>query len=329
MTAALVVGVAGGAWAWDSHQDDVASQQAQAAERAAAVADAQASDVEVALGHDAALDSAQAAVVLADARAGLQAGADGARATFDATAGQVADDAVRQALAAQLSAADATLAAPAGHSAADLRALTSALAGGNAAVVAAHDAWNQQQAADAAAAAAKAVKPTTPKAAAPPRAPSCETTYNGPPFYTSPPTAGGDGSNGKLPPSALTAISWATDPHGTPYYLRSVAAAALERLNTAFRAEFGHNLGLDLTYRDYDTQLAMRAALGTVAATPGTSTHGTGLALDVPELPCEYGWDTAQRSWLVSKGPSFGWRAPGWAQRTGSNPEYWHFEYVG
>jgi hypothetical protein len=159
--------------------------------------------------------------------------------------------------------------------------------------------------------------------------PSCGTTYTGPPFYTSPATAGGDGSNGKLPPEALTAISWDVDPHGTPYYLKTAAAAALERLNAAFRSAFGHNLDLDLTYRDYDTQVAMRAALGTVAATPGTSTHGTGLALDVPELPCEYGWDSPQRSWLISNGPAYGWVSPSWAGRNGSNPEYWHFEYRG
>ncbi|WP_456826767.1 M15 family metallopeptidase, partial [Cellulomonas sp. P5_E12] len=158
---------------------------------------------------------------------------------------------------------------------------------------------------------------------------SCETTYSGPPFYTSPATVGGDGSNGKLPPEALTAISWDVDPHGTPYYLKNAAAAALERLDAAFRAAFGHHLDLDLTYRDYDTQVAMRAALGTVAAQPGTSTHGTGLALDVPELPCEYGWDTPQRSWLIAHGPAYGWTSPSWAGRNGSNPEYWHFEYVG
>ena len=144
-----------------------------------------------------------------------------------------------------------------------------------------------------------------------------------------PATPGGDGSNGRLPPEALAAISWDTDPRGTPYYLTTAAAAALERLDGAFRAEFGHHLDLDLTYRDYDTQVAMRAALGSVAATPGTSSHGTGLALDVPELPCEYGWDTPQRDWLITKGPAYGWVSPAWAGRGGSNPEYWHFEFRG
>jgi hypothetical protein len=271
---------------------------------------------------------ARAAAVRDDARTVLAVSTEHARATLATTDGQVADDAVRQALAAEVSAADAALAAT-DQSATTLRVLAARLGSSDAAVAAAHEAWVQEQAA---AAAAAAVRPSTPKAtpgkpAA--AAPSCGTTYSGPPFYTSPATVGGDGSNGRLSPEALTAISWDVDPHGTPYYLKNAAAAALERLNGAFRAAFGHNLDLDLTYRDYDTQVAMRAALGSVAATPGTSTHGTGLALDVPELPCEYGWDTPQRSWLIANGPSYGWVSPSWAGRNGSNPEYWHFEFRG
>ncbi|WP_051639923.1 D-alanyl-D-alanine carboxypeptidase family protein [Cellulomonas sp. URHE0023] len=359
VTTVLVAGAAGGAWAWDSHQDDAAAAHARAVNRTAAVVDAQVSDGHAAVGHDVEVERAQAASVLAGARDDLQGSADAARSTLGATDGQVTDGTVREALAAQVAAADALLAAvpaavssvspapssatapssaptpgastPVAVSAAALREMAVALAAGSAAVVASHGAWAQQQAALAAAKAAspkpRATKPATPTPAT--EAPSCETTYTGPPFYTSPPTEGGDGSNGKLPPSALTAISWATDPHGTPYYLRSAAAAALERLDRAFRAAFGHHLALDLTYRDYDTQVAMRAALGTVAATPGTSTHGTGLALDVPELPCEYGWDTPQRDWLITHGPAYGWTSPSWAHSNGSNPEYWHFEFVG
>jgi D-alanyl-D-alanine carboxypeptidase len=352
VTAVLVVGGAGGTWAWSEHEDRVAAARAAADERAADAHAAQVVDADALQVQATDAGRVRAATVRADAGAALAAGADHARATLATSQDAVADDAVRQTLAAELSAADAATgvagvaAAAPGPSATDavsgppsapglslvsLRALAASLAAADAAVAAAHDAWVQEQAAAeaarqaAAAAAATAKKPA--KAAA--AGPSCGTTYSGPPFYTSPATVGGDGSNGRLPPSALTAISWDVDPHGTPYYLKNAAAAALERLDVAFRAAFGHHLDLDLTYRDYDTQVAMRNALGTVAATPGTSTHGTGLALDVPELPCEYGYDTPQRDWLVSHGPSYGWASPSWAARTGSNPEYWHFEYVG
>ena len=329
MSAALVLGVAGGAWAWTDHRDGVAAQQAAATEHSDDVAQAQDADSDDLRVLDADAASLRTAAVLAQARTDLQHGVDSGTATLAATEGTVVDDTVRQALAQQLAAVGVALApAATGLSASALRATTGALAAAEAAVVAAHEAWVQQAAAQAAASAAKAAT-KAPKPATTPKAPSCGTTYSGPPFYTSPPTVGGDGTNGKLPPSALAAISWATDPHGTPYYLRTDAAAALERLDGAFRAAFGHHLGLDLTYRDYDTQVAMRAALGSVAATPGTSTHGTGLALDVPELPCEYGWDTPQRDWLVAHGPSYGWTSPSWARQNGSNPEYWHFDYVG
>lgn len=216
-------------------------------------------------------------------------------------------------------------------SVAALRALAAEVVAADEVVRTAHDEWLAER---------KAQQEREARATQGPRAPGggtgggptrdrCETTYDGPPFYTSPPTEGGDGSNGRLPESMLQATSWGVDPKGTRYWLRKDATQALERLNAAFRARFGHDLDLDLTYRDYETQVAMRKALGSIAAVPGTSKHGTGLALDVPELPCEYGWDTPQRAWLIANGPSYGWVQPSWALRNGSNPEYWHYEFVG
>lgn len=292
--------------------------------------DAAGTDRAAAAAAQAALTAVGTSAVLTGPRAALDGALTQARATLAESAERVADDAVRQALAATLEAAEAEAAAT---SAVRLRALAADVAAAEHGVreaVAARDAA-EAEARRAAAAAAAAAAPRRPSTSAP--APSadrsCATTYSGPAFYTSPPTEGGDGSNGRLPASALTAVSWTRDSRGTPFYLRHDAAAALERLNAAFRAALGHDLALDLTYRDYDTQVAMRAALGSVAATPGTSSHGTGLAVDVPELPCEYGWDSAARAWLVEHGPSYGWVSPAWARQDGSNPEYWHYEYRG
>lgn len=173
---------------------------------------------------------------------------------------------------------------------------------------------------------------TTPRHATPTPTPTrdkCETTYDGPPFYTSPPTAGGDGSNGDIPASLMTAVPWAVDSHGTGFWLLTKAERALVRLDAAFRARFGHHLDIDLAYRDLATQKAMYQALGpSVAAKPGTSKHGTGLAIDVPEWPCQYGWGTTQRAWLVNHGPSYGWYSP-WGMTRSTDAEYWHFEYRG
>lgn len=329
----MLVGGAAGAWAGVEHQDRVRAADA-AHERVADAAASEAHDAAVRSAVDAAAQRSAAARTQDEARAALAGLVERAHATLAASEGAVADDAVRQAVTAALTEAEPAADPAAGASVATLRRLATGLAAAEATAAQAHAEWTAAQA-SAAAAAARAARPSG--TSTPPGSgsgsgstpPSCETTYSGPPFYTSPATEGGDGTNGKLPPSALAAVSWDVDPRGTPYYLRTDAAAALERLNVAFRARFGHDLDLDLTYRDYATQVAMREALGSVAAVPGTSSHGTGLALDVPELPCEYGWGTPQREWLVANGPSYGWVVPSWARQNGSNPEYWHFEYRG
>jgi len=331
--AAVVAAGATGAWAWSEQQDAAAEQavaQAQASAEASARARAAASEraatreaterltQAVRAAEEAALDEAADAL-----RRAVKAG----RATLADSKDEVADDDVRRALAAALrSAADALEALDEPASSPDqLRALSSQVTDARAAVRRAHETWRsaQQRAAQ-----QRATRTPAPRATGTP--PSCRTTYDGPPFYTSPPTAGGDGSNGRLPASMLAEVPWQPrDSQGNRFYLRPEAAAALGRLDAAFRARFGHHLALDLTYRDYETQVAMREALGSVAAVPGTSKHGTGTALDVPELPCDYGYGTAEYRWLIANGPSYGWVQPSWARENGSAPEYWHYEYVG
>jgi len=143
------------------------------------------------------------------------------------------------------------------------------------------------------------------------------------------PTKAAAPSTGVAAASALARLpSWANDTMGTPQYLRPDAAAALVRLNDAFRGRFGSAMDIDLTYRSYPDQVAIRAALGTIAAKPGTSRHGTGNALDVQEWSCIYGFGTEKRDWLVANAPGFGWVSPSWAREGADNPEYWHYEYV-
>jgi len=324
--AVVLVGgaVTGGAWVRAERVEQAADARSAAEARVAGAVTASEDDASAQVLDDMTGVLAGTLGVQGSAADALAVALTGGSDLLAATDGTVTDEATRQALADELAAAQA----PAAVSPRTVRETVARIGAATAAVQASHDAWVAQQAAAAAKPpASTGTAPSSGSSAA--KAPSCETTYTGPPFYTSPPTEGGDGSNGRLPPSALAAISWDVDPHGTPYYLKTSAAAALERLDAAFVAAFGHHLDLDLTYRDYDTQVAMRDALGTVAAVPGTSSHGTGLALDVPELPCEYGYGTPQRDWLVSHGPSYGWVVPSWAKQNGSNPEYWHFEFAG
>src|SRR5690606_17768614 len=110
--------------------------------------------------------------------------------------------------------------------------------------------------------------------------------------------------------------------------LRPDAADALIALNEEFRAVFGENIALDLSYRSLADQVAMREVYGSLAAEPGSSNHGLGTAVDVWEWRA-YAFGSDRYRWLVENGPAYGWVAPEWARADGLNPEYWHFEYVG
>ncbi len=146
-------------------------------------------------------------------------------------------------------------------------------------------------------------------------------------WVTSVPTADGDGSNGHMPMSGMCQVPWGTDRLGFAQYLRCDAADALTALNDAFRAQFGASIDMDLTYRSYAGQVAMKAELGGLAAAPGTSSHGLGTALDVQEWPDVYGFGTARYDWLVANGPTYGWYAPARVRQGQPYAEYWHFEY--
>lgn len=145
-------------------------------------------------------------------------------------------------------------------------------------------------------------------------------------LYTSVPEASGDGSNGHLPRSAMTPLGWCTDSQGHQQWLRSDAAAALTALNDVFRARFGENIAVDLSYRSYDDQVRARQIFGSLAATPGTSNHGLGTAIDTWESDY-YAFGSERYEWLVAHGPEHGWVCPAATER--GNEEYWHFEYTG
>ena len=225
----------------------------------------------------------------------------------------VADDAARQELSAAIAVAHAVPASAAPAMAGEILARLTAAA---AAVTAAQQEWQAARSTPTAHASTRAA----PRPATPTPVDTCRTTYNGPAFSTSVPTADGDPTaNGRLPASVMAPVPWATDSRGDGYWFASAATASLEELDAAFRAAFGHHLDIDLAYRDHATQVAMYQALGSsVAAYPGTSHHGWGAALDVPEWPCQYGLHTPERDWLVANGPTWHWFP--------DPSEYWHYD---
>ena len=128
--------------------------------------------------------------------------------------------------------------------------------------------------------------------------------------------------SGYVPQQYLRQIPW--EVVGT--YLRCDAAAAMIRLNAAFRARFGYNLRMPggKAYRSYAGQVAAKARSGKMAATPGKSNHGWGLAADL-NVPS---FGSVQYQWLCQNAPLYGWNHPRWARKNGSLPEYWHWEYI-
>jgi len=107
--------------------------------------------------------------------------------------------------------------------------------------------------------------------------------------------------------------------------MRADAAVALAELNEAHVARFGTDLCLSSGYRTLAQQKAVKAQKGGLAATPGKSNHGWGLAMDF----CSIETSGSRWTWLNDNGPTFGWNNPSWAVKGGSGPyEPWHWEYI-
>jgi hypothetical protein len=131
--------------------------------------------------------------------------------------------------------------------------------------------------------------------------------------------AWGGYSNGRIPTTALK------HPHAAPsQLLEPEAADAYDALSGAYQATFGHPLRVTDSYRSYALQVITKRAKGYLAATPGTSNHGWGLALDLNIG----GYSSADYKWLRANAPRFGWDNPKWARSDGSKHESWHWEFA-
>lgn len=124
--------------------------------------------------------------------------------------------------------------------------------------------------------------------------------------------------NGRLPGSMLAYIP------GTRKLIRAELVPQTAALRAAFEAEFGKALTVTDAYRDYDEQVAVKAAKGFLAATPGTSNHGWALALDLGSMVNQFG--SREHNWMRANAPRYGWRHPLWARINGYKPEAWHWE---
>ena len=132
-------------------------------------------------------------------------------------------------------------------------------------------------------------------------------------------------NNGALPDSELVTLSFSSEK------MHKQAAAAMEEMNKAYKTETGSDLGINEAYRDCDTQIAYADPnspryQGGLAkpAPPCSSNHGWGLAADISVG----GFDTPVYNWLTANAHKYGFVHPKWAERDGSKPEAWHWEYA-
>ena len=125
--------------------------------------------------------------------------------------------------------------------------------------------------------------------------------------------------NGQLPRGELCELPPSSQ------LLHPDAARDWWRLNRQYRLRFGQPLCVTDSYRSYEAQSRLFAVKPGLAAIPGTSNHGWGVAVDLCGGIEDFGSPTHQ--WLREHGPKFGWDNPGWARPDGSRPEPWHWEY--
>lgn len=129
-------------------------------------------------------------------------------------------------------------------------------------------------------------------------------------------------ANGRLPGRVLCTL-----PGGSGERLRADAAVAFVGLAAAYLEQMGEPLCVTDGYRPLAEQQQLRRTKPRLAARPGSSEHGWGLAVD---LSCGVqSFRTRQHAWMVEHAGEHGWFLPDWAQRGGSRPEPWHWEFAG
>ncbi|MGN6299951.1 MAG: D-alanyl-D-alanine carboxypeptidase family protein [Angustibacter sp.] len=129
-------------------------------------------------------------------------------------------------------------------------------------------------------------------------------------------------ANGMVPAAALCPV-WGAPGH----LLRADAAEAFRRLSRQYATEFGRPICVTDSYRSLAAQVKVYAEKPQLAARPGTSNHGRGVAVDLCGGIQSFG--TAEHAWMVAHAPLSGWFLPGWAGPDGSKPEPWHWEFAG
>lgn len=124
-------------------------------------------------------------------------------------------------------------------------------------------------------------------------------------------------ANGRIPESVLCPLPQPGE------RLRADAAEAFIELDGDYREAFGRPMCVADSYRPYHEQVRLfQEMVPGMAARPGTSQHGLGLAVDLCGGVNRLG--TAEHQWMLAHAPDHGWHNPPWA-RGGFEPWHWEF----
>nr|WP_242422325.1 M15 family metallopeptidase [Nocardiopsis sp. TSRI0078] len=124
-------------------------------------------------------------------------------------------------------------------------------------------------------------------------------------------------ANGRIPESVLCPLPQPGE------RLRADAAEAFIELDGAYRRAFGRPMCVADSYRPYHEQVYLfQKMLPGMAATPGSSRHGLGVAVDLCGGVNRLG--TPEHEWMLANAPGHGWDNPAWA-RGGFEPWHWEF----
>jgi hypothetical protein len=130
--------------------------------------------------------------------------------------------------------------------------------------------------------------------------------------------------NGRLPATSLTSIAFAPGTRA-----QRDAARAVTALSARFGREFKRDIEITGAYRTFDQQVALKNKLGFLAAVPGTSNHGWGVAFDLGG-GINVG-ESKEHEWMQREAKHFGLDNPDWATPGTAGfqkDEPWHWEHV-
>lgn len=270
--------------------------------------------------RDASLRAAMGAQALADAREEARAMADAARdAAAAAASGFAADDPALEPLTAAITrldrASSPTRHGPMSDGRTDHEVTAALESATDALFAAAQQVWVSTEDA----AAIEGVQWTLPESLA-----TLESAVAALAGNATPVLATGPRPRGEVPsPDELCPVAFAP-----AAVLRCDAAEALDALNDLYRAEHGTDLVVTSAFRTFAEQVAVKASRGALAATPGTSNHEVGVAVDLGGMGGLGQFDAPAYLWMKDHAPEFGWYHPPGMEPGGSGPEEpWHWEY--